>query len=113
MKLIQPPSASVDEVEVIIGWNKPPIIDRIKRFFGNKSIPKDEPIKAKFPGRIRFNPIQIDSEGEIIELGIKITELELGKWIFYGVIPFHVEAHSGYVDCYVDYWEEKKNGRNW
>jgi len=107
MKLLEPPLASVDEVELLVGWDKPPVTDRIKRFFGNKSIPKDEPIKIKFPGRIRFHSILIDPEGEILELGIKITELEIGRWILYGVIPWRIQDLGGYVDCSVDCWNEK------
>ena len=103
MRLIKPPTCSVDMIE---------LDPRGLQFYG----PDDKPIPSsgeivRIAGKRRFSNCIIKCEaGESLELGKKLDYPLLFHWgttifVLYGIFPVLYDNARGEIECCIDYFE--------
>lgn len=94
-----------ESIDILVGVKSPSLVDafrtdeeKIARRYKNAK-------RISFPGRATIDDIYLLDEEHILVIGEKIQEIELEKYILYGVIPIEREDDS--VLCVIDYYKEK------
>ena len=108
MELIEPPTYSIDEIEILVGRKSPSFFDAWRTDEEKNDRRNRNAHTEKFAGRSTLSTCIIKDETNSLEDLVK-RDLVFDEYKLYGVFPISWITGDDTYECIVDYMEENEN----